>query len=243
MSRKRPPKNSEQSRAESFWQAEELRRTRYGSVQSLDAPFPASKLMTPEAECHADKAIREAIETGFLAGQLIEIRADLALTCAMAWGSAAAIYAEQLTAPVIRERKLKAQRIAEALRDFLPQIENEAQEAAEIADKMEIEYEADDLWSIMRHARAMLPHLVRYAEPEPSSANSANATDHLSRQFFGALGEWWIENAADPDRRGASATRNRLALGLWLDMEQIIPDGYSDYDFARRGFRLGKIDR
>jgi len=220
------------TQAERFWQAERARKiarhTPLGTVYEIHEPFPAARLMQPGKECSVDAAIREALEAGLLHGPFEAIRADLAVVCAMAWGAAGATYAAQLAAPELRDRQEKAARLAEDLRRFLASVEDEADGA-------------DDLSAMLDHGGALVALLAAYSEPEPA-AQSAPATDHLTREFFAALGAWWADHAIDTDRRGAKAVRNRLAVGLWLDMERPIPEGYgSDDDFARRGFR--NIDR
>lgn len=221
------------TQAERFWQAERARkvarRTPIGTVLDVQEPFPAARLMQPGEECCVDAAIREAIEAGLLNGPFSAIRADLAVLCAMAWGAAGAVYKAQLAAPEMRDRQAKAARLAEDLRRFLATVADEADGA-------------DDLSAMLDHGGALVALLAAYSEPEPV-AQSAPAVDHLQREFFAALGTWWADHAIDPDRRGAKAIRNRLAIGLWLDLERPIPDGYgSDDDFARRGFSLGKIE-
>ncbi len=226
------------SRAERFWKAEDARWVRIstpvGHVREVVRPFPASRLMDVNVECCADAAIKEAIVAGQLNGPFEAIRTDLAVVCAMAWGTAGAIYAEQLAAPDRCDRQAKAGRLAAELRAFLAGLEAEA----DTADKWESEADATDLDAMLKHGRELTPLLEAYARPLPTE-HSAPATDHVQREFFTALRDWWADHAIDPERRGARAIRNRLALGLWQDMEQVIPEGYSGDDFAQRGFRNG----
>jgi hypothetical protein len=221
------------TQAERFWQAERARKvarpTPAGTVFDVHEPFPAARLMQPGAECCVDPAIREALDAGLLNGPFEAIREDLAVVCATAWGAAGAVYAAQLAAPELRDRQAKAARLAEDLRRFLASVEDEADGAA-------------DLSAMLNHGGALIGLLQAYSEPD-AAAQSAPAADHLQREFFAALGVWWADHAIDPDRRGAKAIRNRLAVGLWFDMGQEIPSGYYDDDFARRGFSLGKIER
>jgi len=219
------------TQAERFWQSERERRVARsvpgGTIYEVIKPFPAAQLMTPGAACSVDPAIREALDAGLLQGPFDAIRTDLAVLCTMAWGAAGAVYKAQLAAPEIRGRQEKAATLATDLRRFLATVENED--------------DADDLSAMVEHGGALIALLEAYSEPEPVSP-SAPATDHLTREFFAALGAWWDDHAIEPDRRGAKAIRNRLAVGLWFDMGQEITSGYFDDDFAGRGFRLGKIE-
>lgn len=229
------------TRAEQFWQAERARKvprsTRLGTVFEVREASPAARLMQPGAECRVDAEIRKAIDRGFLVGALDAIRADLVVVWACAWGEAGARYKSLLTEPARRDRQERAARLAAELRAFVDQ--DDAYDASEFEEKMEVDVGAADLAAMVEHGRALIALLDAYAERGPTAA--APATDHLQREYFREFDRWWRDRATGIDRRGAKAVRNRIAIGLWLDMGQEITNGYADEEFARYGF--SKIDR
>ena len=232
------------TRAERFWQAERARKvarpTPAGTVFDVPEPFPAARLMQPGAECCVDPAIRKALDAGLLNGPFEAIREDLAIVCAMAWSAAGAVYAAQLAAPELRDRQAKAARLAEDLRRFLASVEDEAYDAEILEEKWEVDVGAADLRAMVEHGCALIALLEAYSKPVPVT-QSAPATDHFARKFFAALDDWWRKHALNTERRGAKTIRNQIAVGLWQDLGRDVPDGYSDDDFARRGFRnLGR---
>lgn len=221
-----------------FWRAE---NSGHRLTFQLREPSFNSNLLQPDAECAVDAPLREAIGAGLLDGSLIAMRVDLTAVALSAWAAAAGVYALNLAAPERRDRAAKAVRLADALAEFVSIVEDEAHGADRLSDKWDEDADAASLWAIVEHGKALVPLLGRYAEPQPVEITPP-ATDHLQRRYFRALGKWWDRHAIEPERRGAAAIRNRIAVALWVDMGQTVPDGYADYDFAHRGFRLGKID-
>lgn len=243
--------------AERFWQVERARkvarRTPVGTVTEIREPPPFGRLIKPGASCFVDDAIREALDAGLLRGTLEEIRAELLAVCAFAWGAAALAYGPRLTAPKARRKAARVSRLADELLAIVDAIESDRVELEDFVDDWEeklppnelasLRGELANLHAIIEHGRALAPLLKRRACQEVGQEKQPPATNFLTRAFFDELGKWWHENAVNVERRGAKAVRNRLAVGLWCDMGQEVPPGYSDEDFAQRGFNLGKIER
>lgn len=215
------------TRAEKFWQAERARKvarsTRLGTVFDVKKAFPAARLMQPDAECRVDAEIREAIDRGFLVGAFEAIRTDLAVVCAMAWGAAGAAYAQQLAERNVRDRKKVAKKLSADLQRLLESVQGEAADMDNVALKAECHAETADLHAMVRYGAAVVELLKAYSEPEPAARG---APDHLAKEFFAALDEWWTENVDEPDRDDAKAVRNSLAEALWVDCGGTVPDGY-----------------
>lgn len=228
------------TRAEQFWQADSARKVarpmRLGTVFEVKKAFPAAQLMQSGATCTVDDAIRAALDRGFLVGAFEAIRTDLAVVCALAWGAAGAAYAQQLAEQSTRDRKKVAKKLSADLQRFLESVRGEAYDMDNVTLKAECHTETADLHAMVEHGEAFLELLDAYSRPA-SVACRGPATDHLRHEFFSALNEWWRSHAVDPGRRGANAIRGRLALGLWHDMGQKVPEGYADEDFASRSFR------
>lgn len=247
------------TRADAFWKAEDARKTPewtpHGMVWASEGGRPHARLLTG-GKCAVDQPLEEARVKRLVAGSIADLRADLAIVAASAWSEAATAYGEQIAAPRIQERQAEAKRLAKAVRAFVTRTDDDLAALERLAEKVNDGNgaEVDALRpaiktraGIVRAGSALLDHLdAMVAEERPGGAPASNAVRLEERAFFVAVADWWAEKATAPDKRGASAVRNRIAAALWQDLGGGIPDGLAaegNERWAARKFREHRQNR
>jgi hypothetical protein len=186
-----------------------------------------------------DGPISEAIRKGVIKGTLPEVREDLEWTVLhVAMGQAGEAYSAPVNSAFQANRRRRNANMIRRLETFLGEFGPEIAEVEDMPATSHgtIQYNLERV--IFNLSESLQQALTAYAEiPSGHPPGGGPNTDHSARAFFSVFDKWWRERANNPDQRGTSAIRDRLAGALWSDTVGYIPAGYTAQEWAKRKFR------
>lgn len=199
-----------------------------------------SMLFTPDGACAVDEPLKAAIDAGIISGDLLDHRLSLAVVISEAWGEALIAKGDRDARAATKERRVEAQKLAEALDAMAHDLLDEARALTALLQATETVDGETDAVVAKRFRQAegfteTAKEARRIASEREDAPTYGNRTDHFARGFFVAFLSWWTEYVR-PTNADANKARDMIAEALAFDLG-LIPEGYPIGAFARYGFK------